>query len=358
MCTAVGAQAQPQPQAHEIKVRRLSPRAAVFNLGSGDGAPAVLALATQKGIVVVDAPNNRDVSKAFRDAIQAEFKRSDFVYLINSHGHGDHSGGNSAYVDLPIVGHEWDRSRMLNEIAYMRMYFLKHDPTVLETPQFTQYEKLTPKTVEPFRFVPDEETMKKVAAHFRSGLAIVPPTITFDRQMTLSLGDMTVRLIYYGHAHSPTDTIISVPEENLALTGSLFFSGQLPMLGVRGNPVDTGKATSSMPPPQVVDNWLVTLRTLIGEANESTQFIPSHGNVLMNKAQLQQFLSYLEKLWSEVRRVKAEGKTLKQAKESLALQERFPEAANLKDERSRGAQYEILGIHQYNIEFLWKTLEK
>ena len=363
MCPPVGAQAQPKPQSQakmpEIKVRRLSPRAAMFNLSSVYGAVGVLALATQKGIVVVDAPVNMDIAKAVRDAIQAEFKRGDFVYLVNSHGHGDHTGGNGAYADLPIVGHELERKSMLNQIAIMRAYFLKNDPMMLETPQFTLYEKAMPKAIEPTQDAQNEETLKRAAAYFRQGLVAVPPTITFDDRLTLDLGDVTVRLIYFGHAHSPTDTIISVPEENLAITGSLFFPGQVPILGVRGKPVDTGLAVPpSMPQPQVVDNWLAVLRTLISQANDSTQFIPCHGDVYMKKADIQQFHSYLEKLWSEVRRLKAEGKTLEQTKAALPLKERFPEAANLQDERNRGKAYETLGIHQYNVEFLWKTLEK
>jgi hypothetical protein len=56
--------------------------------------------------------------------------------------------------------------------------------------------------------------------------------------------------------------------------------------------------------------------------------------------------------------MKAEGNTLEQAKAALLLKEHFPEAANLRDERNRGTAYETVGIHQYNIEFLWKTLGK
>jgi glyoxylase-like metal-dependent hydrolase (beta-lactamase superfamily II) len=353
MCPPAGAQAP--SQIPEIMVRRLSPRAAMFNLGSSDKAVAVLALATQKGIVVVDAPHDAGVAKAFRDAIQAEFHRTDFAYLINSRGHHDHTGGNSVYADLPIIGHESERSRALTEIAFMRTYFLKNDPKLLETPQFTLYEQALPKTIETPKFAQNEEYMKQIVAAYRGGLATVPPTITFDNHLTLNLGDVTLQLIYYGQAHSPSDIIISVPEENLAVTGSLFFPGQLPPLGVRGNPVDGGTA---FPEPRVVDNWLVVLRQLVGEANESTRFIPVHGNVFLNKADYQRILSYLEKLWGEVRRLKAEGKTLEQAKATLPLKERFPEVADLRDEMFKGTKYETLGIHQYNVEFLWKTLEK
>jgi hypothetical protein len=78
----------------------------------------------------------------------------------------------------------------------------------------------------------------------------------------------------------------------------------------------------------------------------------------MNKANFQQILSYLEKLRNEVRRLKAEGKTLDQAKAALTLKEHFPEAANLQDDFARGTSYAVLGIHQYNIEYLWKALGK
>lgn len=44
---------------------------------------------------------------------KAEFKRSDFAYLINSHEHSDHTFGNSAYSDIPVVGSDLLRAAML-----------------------------------------------------------------------------------------------------------------------------------------------------------------------------------------------------------------------------------------------------
>lgn len=330
----------------QINVQPLSPRAAVFYGGPWDSA--VVALSTQKGIVVLDAPFSKTISKAFRDAIQAEFKRNDFAYLINSHEHSDHAGGNTAYADLPIVGHESLRVQMLKamsdpkiqdnlmavpekDLSAAREYLQKHDPKRLESPAFASFE----------------QGWKMVQADYRGGLSIVPPTITFDRRMTLCLGDLTVRLLYYGYAHSVADIIVSVPEENLVLTESLFSSGQLPMAGKPGQPAT----------PQIVENWLAVLHEIVGEANENTQFIPGHGRTFMKKPQFQQFLSYLEKLWSEVRREKAEGKTLEQAKADLQLGTRFPETADLKNVSLAGSIYETPNIHQRNIEYMWRALE-
>jgi len=63
--------------------------------------------------VVVDAPFTKTIAGAFREAIQAEFKRSDFAFLINTHEHECHIGGNEAYADIPIVGHASVRRLML-----------------------------------------------------------------------------------------------------------------------------------------------------------------------------------------------------------------------------------------------------
>jgi hypothetical protein len=58
-----------------------------------------------------------------------------------------------------------------------------------------------------------------------------------------------------------------------------------------------------------------------------------------------------------LRRARADGQTLEQARTGLPLQS-FPEVANLPNEKNRGTQWEILDIHQQNIGFLWKVLGK
>jgi cyclase len=295
------AAAQANSQVPEIKVRRLSPRAAIFDLNPSRFPTAVVAVATQKGLVVIEAPGNASIGKAFREAIQAEFKRSDFAWLLYTHDH--HTGGAAAFADVPVVGHEWVRKLLVAE-------------------------------------------------------GRTPPNVTFDRQMTLHLGDVTARLIYYGESHSPGDTIISIPEENIVVSGSLFFPGQVPTLGERGQPVPRGKVGPAVPPkPETIENWLAVLRNVLDGANDKTLFIPGHGLKTMNKADMEQTLAYLQRLWSEVRRAKAEGKTLEQAKAALPLKERFPEVAGRQDAAWAGTQYEIPGVHMYNVEFLWKALD-
>jgi glyoxylase-like metal-dependent hydrolase (beta-lactamase superfamily II) len=97
---SASAQARSQaPSDLGITVRRLSPRTAVVNVGPWNNS--YLAIATQRGIVVIDSGFSKTIARAVREAIEAEFKRSDFAYLIVSHEHSDHVFGNSAYSDIP-----------------------------------------------------------------------------------------------------------------------------------------------------------------------------------------------------------------------------------------------------------------
>jgi glyoxylase-like metal-dependent hydrolase (beta-lactamase superfamily II) len=330
----------------DITVKHLSPRVAVFYGDPWDNA--IVALATQKGIVVVDAPFSKTIAQGFRNAIKAEFKRNDFAYLINTHEHVCHVGGNETFADIPIIGHESLRREMLKsmndnkrainmrelgerELAHVQEYLRKNNPKELEGSQFANYKK----------------GWQIIQTDYSENPAVVPPTITFDREMTLYLGEVTMRLIYYGYAHGIADIVVSIPEENLILTAGIFLPNHVPTV----NKV-TEDAT-----PAIVDNWFVVMHLLLNEANEKTQILATHHRAIMKKEQIQQFVSYLEEVWNRVRRAKASGKTLDQAKTETPLKD-FPEIAKLPNETLRGSEWEILDIHQQNIDHLWKVLEK
>lgn len=330
-----------------IKVRRLSPRAAVFNVGPWDNS--YLALATQKGIVVVDSGFSKTVAREVRAAIQAEFKRSDFAFLINSHEHSDHTFGNSAYSDIPIVGSDLLRAVMLR---------MKSDPTFIAPRLAIPEQSLA--SIQQDRLKKDsklpldpedakaERFWKTVQADYAGGVDYVPPTITFDRRMTLYLGDVSVSLFSYGHWHSTADTIISIPEEGIVRLGALFSNGRLSagLLPVVNSPYGPKETLT----PAIVNNWIAVLHEVLDQTNEKTQFVSCHGWSVMSKAQVAQQVAYLEKLWNKVRRAKAAGKTLAQTKAALPRAERFSESAGLGNTAD-----EIPNIHEHNVEALWNA---
>lgn len=323
-----------------ITVRRLSPRTAVVNAGPWNNS--YLAIATQKGIVVIDSGFSKTVARAVREAIQAEFKRSDFAYLIVSHEHSDHVFGNAAYSDIPIVGSDLMRA------AIMRM---KADPASLSERLAIPKSSLAkmredslkdPKRADDPLAAQGERFWNVVQADYSAGVDYVPPTITFDRRMALDLGDVSVNLFSLGHWHSAADTIVSVPEENIVRLGAVLYDDHLPVLR---NPYANEPFTSA-----VVDNWIAMLSEVLSQADEKTQFVSCHGWGVMTKAQCAPQVAYMTKLWNEVRRAKSAGKSLQGAKEALPRAQQFPEVASLGD-----ADFQMKNIHEHNIEALWSV---
>jgi glyoxylase-like metal-dependent hydrolase (beta-lactamase superfamily II) len=324
-----------------FKVRRLSPRTAVINAGPWNNS--YVAIATPKGIVVIDSGFSKTIAHAVRQAIQAEFKRSDFAYLILTHEHSDHIFGNSAYSDIQIVGSDLMRTAILG---------MKSNPAGiadrLEIPaqnlaRMRQDSSKDSKLAENPQFARDEGFWKTVQADYSAGIEYVPPTVTFDRRMALSLGDVSVHLFSFGHWHSISDTIVSIPEEGIVRLGAILYAEHLPVVK---NPYGPKRELTAA----MVSHWIAVLKEVLAQADEKTQFISCHGWGVMSKAQCAPQVGYLEKLWDEVRRAKAAGKTLQQAKEALPRAQAFPEVAGLAD---TGLQ--VPNIHQHNIEALWSA---
>lgn len=329
-----------------LEVVRLSPRVAVVYGGPWDNG--IVAVATKKGIVVVDAPFSETIGAAFREAIRAELRRNDFAWLVNTHEHICHVGGNAAFADVPIVGHASLRDEVLaltadparvpklcemadRQVARVRDYFAKHDPKKLESADWAVYER----------------SWKTIQSDVRGNPALLPPTMTFETEMTLHLGDVSVRLDYYGRSHGVADTIVRIPEENLVVTAGVFYPTKVPAVASVAE-----KAT-----PAAIDNWFVLMRAVLSEANGETRFLPSHGRAVMKKSQYEDYVSYLEGVWSGVKRARAAGRTLGQAKADLPLTS-FPAVAKLPNEELRGTEWENLDIHGHNIEYLWKVLDR
>jgi len=54
------------------------------------------------------------------------------------------------------------------------------------------------------------------------GFTPIPPSNIFNDRMSIDLGDLTLKLYYFGRANSGSDILIQVLEEELLITGDLF----------------------------------------------------------------------------------------------------------------------------------------
>jgi len=324
-----------------IEVRRLSSRTVMVNAGPWNNS--YVAIATQKGIVVIDSGFSKTVAQAVRAAIQAEFKRSDFAFLVNSHEHSDHTFGDGAYSDVPIVG---------SDLMHTAIQAMKSAPAIVAERLAIPEQSLAgirqelakdPRLADSPRVAQGERFWKTVQADYSAGVEFVPPTITFDRRMALNMGDVSVHLFSFGHWHSDADTIISIPEEGIVRLGAILYANHLPIVKNPHGP--KGELTAAM-----VERWITALNEVLAEADEKTQFISCHGWAVMSKAQCAPQIAYIQKLWTEVRRSKAAGKTLQQAEQALTRARAFPEVAGLED---TGLQ--VTNIHEHNVEALWNA---
>ena len=123
------------------------------------------------------------------------------------------------------------------------------------------------------------------------------PTMVFERELTLHLGSLEVRLMHIGAGHTRGDTIAWIPSQKICFSGDLveYNAG-----------VYTGDAQ--------LEEWPQTLERL--RALGAEQLVPGRGPVLQGSAACNAGIDYTKKwvgdLYATARAGVAAGKTLKQ----------------------------------------------
>ena len=153
------------------------------------GGNVTLAVGTD-GAIMVDA-SYAEVADRLIPAIAAVSKVPT-RYLINTHYHGDHTGGNADYAKAGalIVAHDNVRARM-----------------DMETPNGNG--GMRPRA-------PIESL----------------PVVTYPDSMTLRVGGQTAELTHMAPAHTDGDTYVYFRDANVLATGDLFFSNRYPAIDV------------------------------------------------------------------------------------------------------------------------------
>ena len=186
-------------------------------------------------------------------------------FLLNTHWHFDHTGGNTNIGKLgtTIVAHENVRSTMAVD-------------QVLKA--FKRTVPASPK--------------------------IALPVITFNDTATFHLNGETIRIMHVPPAHTDGDSIVHFVKSNIIHTGDTFFNGFYPFIDVEhgGN----------------IDGMIKAANITLGLANEQTKIIPGHGP-LGNKQQLTAFRDMLIQARDAVKMSAKAGKTPEQIASSSAM---------------------------------------
>jgi len=80
----------------------------------------ITVIETQKGLVVIETEITPYIMGKIKEAAEKYLKRDDWIYVINTHGHLHHAGGNIVFKDAQVIGHEtmnmdWLRDRLKSE---------------------------------------------------------------------------------------------------------------------------------------------------------------------------------------------------------------------------------------------------
>lgn len=195
-------------------------------------------LAGEDGVFVIDS-QYADMAPGILNAID-EIAGDAPRYLVNTHWHGDHTGGNQIIGSggATIIAHEGVRDRV----------------TVDVTRDFFGQENTTPAA-------PPEAW----------------PVITFNDEMTLYLNGQTVRLVHAPSAHTDGNTFVYFEEADVLHTGDLMFSGMFPFVDITSGGSFSGYV----------------------EASQDTRIIPGHGP-LSDEADIALTLDMLEGTMSAV----------------------------------------------------------
>ncbi len=206
-----------------VSVERLTARIVVVHTGYD----AVTAIATQKGIVVIDAGISNRLTARYREAIEKEFGRRDFACLINTHSHADHTGGNQVFADVEIIAHENCRPEMeaandpVKSMAGLQKIVAQYaDNMAGMDPNSTEWQEILQQKIQ-YRAALDDWQTDRVVTF---------PTRTFSDSLHLNMGDVQFDLCWFGRAHSGSDILIHIPELKLLMSGDLFFPYGRPSL--------------------------------------------------------------------------------------------------------------------------------
>ena len=234
----------------EIKAQQLTDGIYVL---FGRGGNIGLSVGDDGAYIIDDqfAPLSDKITEAIKGITEQPVR-----FVINTHWHGDHTGGNENFAKqgAVIVAHDNVHQRMSTK------------------------QSLFGREIEP-------------------AAKIAQPSVTYKEEMSLYLNNDNMRVYHVANAHTDGDSIIFFEQDNVLHMGDCYFNIGYPF-------VDTGSGGS-------IDGLIAALEKGLSLANDETQIIPGHGPVT-DKQQLTQHVAMLKDIRNKVADLKVDGKTLQE----------------------------------------------
>jgi cyclase len=209
------------------------------------------------GILIVDdqyAPLSDKIKAALKTLGDGKLK-----FVLNTHYHGDHTGGNPAFgPEAPIIAQANVRKRLTTE-QLSKFFGWKFPPMVKE------------------------------------GL----PVITFDQAISVFFNGEEIKVLHFPHGHTDGDSVVYFTSSNVVHMGDDFFNGMFPVVDLEAG--------------GDVEGMTKNVAHIIANLPAGVKIIPGHGP-LSDADGLQAFHRMLLETTDIVRKRMAAGKSLAEIK--------------------------------------------
>jgi len=244
-------------------MQKLSERIFVETQGRGCNTSYVI---TREGAVLIDTPMAPADARKWKAEIE---KKAPLKYVINTEPHNDHVAGN-CFLGGTLIGHEVTRQLILeNNVQELagQLGWMAPDAVPLD-----------------------------LAFKFR------PSDITFNRDMTLYMGDLTICLLCTP-GHTPGETAVYVPEEKTIFTGDNM-NLNFPIF------------VQSLP-----NEWIASLKRV--QQMDVEKIVPGHGPVC-DKSAISRMIDSLQYMIDKVKPAIDAGRSLEETLSKVSLEDRYP----------------------------------
>ncbi len=256
---ASGAAAQQQPDFSKVELKATKVAGNVWVLtGQGGNIGATVG---EDGVAIVDdqfAPLSPKIHAALQQLSPKPVR-----FVINTHWHFDHTGGNAEFADTAaILAHANVRKRLASG------------------------GKVVGRQIDP-------------------APAKALPIVTFEQGLSLWWNGEEIRAIHPGLGHTDGDTVLWFTKSNVVHMGDDYFASGYPFVDL-----DSGGSVVKL---------VASLDVILGQIPPDAKVIPGHGGPVSDVPGLRRYRAMLDGAVSAVKKARAAGKSVEQMQKEKVL---------------------------------------